>query len=213
MEFRLYNTTIYETQHTLQPQALYIPQLLSDILYFKLLSARGIARTVVEHTYPFRMFRIALIASFFFNLCFAFAQNNKDEVYSGADEFPTFENGMQGFYWFVSDNLNYPDDALSDNIEGSVLVQFIVNKDGEVTDEKVVRSLYESIDAEALRVMKLCPNWNPAILRGKPCNMRMEVPIFFKVLTEEEKLKNKKIREKLEKKLKKKQLKQRNKSS
>ncbi len=132
----------------------------------------------------------------------SFGQKNEDQVYSMAEELPTFKYGMTGFYWFVSDNLNYPVNSLKNKIEGKVMVQFIVNKDGEVTDEKVVQGLNEELDEEALRVMQLCPNWTPGRLTkgGEPCNVRMVVPITFKVLTDEQKANNKKMREKLEKK-------------
>jgi len=153
------------------------------------------------------MIRIIILAFFLLNFCLAFSQNNNDEVYTITDQPPTFENGIQGFYWFVSDSLKYPEDALTNKIEGRVMVQFIVNQDGEVTDEKVVQGLSESTDAEALRVMQLCPNWNPGTKDGEPCNVRMVMPIAFKILTEEQKLNSKQVREKMERKLKKKELK------
>ncbi|MEQ9289339.1 MAG: energy transducer TonB [Cyclobacteriaceae bacterium] len=130
-------------------------------------------------------------------------QNNDDKVYSMADEHPSFKYGMAGFYYFVSDNLEYPEESFKNKIEGKVMVQFVVNKDGEVTDEKVVQGLNEELDAEALRIMKLSPNWIPDKLTGgEACNVRMILPITFKayIPTEEQKAKSMKYREKMMKK-------------
>ena len=130
-----------------------------------------------------------------------FAQNKDGKVYQRAEQSPTFKYGMPGFYWFIADNLQYPEESYKKKTEGQVLVEFVVNKGGEVTDEKVVRGINEELDAEALRLMRLCPNWIPGRLTkgGEPCDVKIIMPITFRAVpppTEESKAKSMKRREK-----------------
>lgn len=135
-------------------------------------------------------------------------QNNQDKVYTIVEEPPTFKYGMAGFYWYISDNLQYPEQSFNNKTEGRVMVQFVVNKNGEVIEEKVVQGLNAELDAEALRLMQSCPNWIPGRTTkgGETCDVRMVVPIIFKAYepTEADNAKSLKFREKAIKKWEKK---------
>lgn len=71
------------------------------------------------------------------------------------------------------------------------MIQIIINKDGEVTDEKVTQGLHQELDEEALRVMKLSPNWVPDQIteNGPTCNVKMILPIIFRIPTQKERAK------------------------
>jgi periplasmic protein TonB len=87
---------------------------------------------------------------------------------------PEPNGGMTEFMKFVSSNLKYPKDARKQKIQGKVFVEFVVSNDGTVKQEsvRVLKGLCESIDKEALRVIKLCPKWIPAAQKGQPVNAR-----------------------------------------
>jgi periplasmic protein TonB len=89
--------------------------------------------------------------------------------------------GMTAFYSFVKDNLKYPTPAKRMDIEGKVFVQFIVERDGSLTDVQAIKGIGGGCDEEAIRVVKACPNWKPAKQRGKPVRQRMILPITFKL--------------------------------
>ncbi|ANQ50514.2 energy transducer TonB [Flammeovirga sp. MY04] len=92
-----------------------------------------------------------------------------------------FKGGLGKFYKFLGKNMKYPKRALKMGVEGKVYVQFIVGKDGSLTDFKVVRGLGAGLDEEAVRVLKLSPKWIPAEQRGRIVRQRMVIPISFKI--------------------------------
>ncbi|MDW3194062.1 MAG: energy transducer TonB [Cytophagales bacterium] len=102
-----------------------------------------------------------------------------EEVLSFVEEMPSPEGGMQAFYSFLSKKMKYPKQARRMGMEGKVFVQFVVNEEGKMTDLEVVRGIGVGCDEEALRVMKLAPDWNPGKQRGRPVKVRMVVPIYF----------------------------------
>jgi len=114
------------------------------------------------------------------------------------DEKPEFPGGIQKFYEFLRDNIQYPGGEMV--ISGTVLVEFVVEKDGNLTDFTILRSSgYPILDEEALRVVKLMPNWIPAKLNGKPVSTYFQIPVKFQLNdenknnnTENEPLKGKK---------------------
>ncbi len=82
---------------------------------------------------------------------------------------------------FVRENIKYPKIAAEKGIQGNVFVGFIVEKDGSITNIKIVRGKDPSLDEEALRVTKLMPKWKPAMQRGKPVRCILTMPIIFKL--------------------------------
>lgn len=100
--------------------------------------------------------------------------------YTGnGDQLPSFEGGMKKFYEYVGRSVRYPRDALKDRIIGTVYLSFTIEKDGRVTGVKVEKSVYPSIDEEAMRVVMSSPKWIPATQRGLPVRVKYNIPITF----------------------------------
>lgn len=97
------------------------------------------------------------------------------------EELPEFPGGMVEFMKWLTKNLKYPASAKSRKIQGKVIVQFVVNKDGSITGEKIAKPMDASLDAEALRVVKMMPKWKPGQMVGKPCRTLFAIPIIFKL--------------------------------
>lgn len=97
------------------------------------------------------------------------------------EEMPLFNGGDAGteFRKYIAKNLRYPEDAAASGISGRVIVQFTVNKNGEVVDPKVVRGVSPSLDQEALRVVKSSPRWTPGKHEGKTVDVMFNFPFNF----------------------------------
>lgn len=109
-------------------------------------------------------------------------QNEDDpETLRIVQELPMFPGGMTEFVKWLTKNLKYPTAALRSKIEGKVMVSFIVNTDGTISDIKVVEKVHRLLDAEALRVAKLMPKWEPGKDHGKVCRTKVAVPIVFEI--------------------------------
>ena len=92
---------------------------------------------------------------------------------------PEFKGGLNRFYNFLGNNIEYPDDARRDYIQGTVVLQFVVEKDGTVTDVELKKSVSPSINAEALRVLRKSRKWLPGTEFGRPVRCSYTVPISF----------------------------------
>jgi protein TonB len=97
------------------------------------------------------------------------------------ERLPEFPGGMSAFVQWLTKNLKYPLTAQRAKRQGTVLVSFIVNKDGSIADRKVVKSVSPELDREALRVLRLMPKWKPGEDHGKPCRTYFCIPIVFKL--------------------------------
>ncbi len=104
-----------------------------------------------------------------------------DVIVDYTDEMPSFKGGVSEFYKFVSKNLKYPAQARRIGIEGKVFVQFVVDKNGSLSDIKVVRGIGAGCDEEVLRIVNMCPAWNPGFQGGSPVRVRMILPVTFKL--------------------------------
>lgn len=91
------------------------------------------------------------------------------------------DGGMDGFYKYISKNLVYPKEAKKKKIEGRVFVQFIVDKEGKITEVKTVKGIGGGCDEEAERLLRESKDWIPAQQRGKTVKVRMNIPIVFKL--------------------------------
>ncbi len=94
---------------------------------------------------------------------------------------PEFPGGWSTFMQWLTKNLKYPAAAQSKKVQGTVVVTFIVNKDGSVANIKVSTSVDPALDAEALRVMRMMPKWKPGMDRNKVCRTMIAVPVVFKL--------------------------------
>ncbi len=106
-------------------------------------------------------------------------RNSDEEIYVFADEFPTFPGGEKAVYDFIEKNLHYPDSACEADIEGSVVVQFVIEKDGTIGRVLVIRDIGGGCGKEAARVVKMMPKWNPAKNNGKPVRFEFSLPVKF----------------------------------
>jgi len=106
---------------------------------------------------------------------------NIDEVFTIVEDQPAFPGGMTAFYKFVSDNMKYPAQARRMGIEGRVFVQFVVDKDGSVTEVQAVKGIGAGCDEEAARVLRRSPKFKPGKQRGRAVKVRMVLPIIFKL--------------------------------
>ena len=82
---------------------------------------------------------------------------------------------------FLYKNINYPTIAQENGTQGQVVLQFVVERDGSITDIKVVKSVDPYLDKEALRVVKTMPKWKPGKQRGKPVRCRFTLPVRFRL--------------------------------
>lgn len=104
-----------------------------------------------------------------------------EEVFTIVEDQPEFPGGMPAFYKFVGDNMKYPAQARRMGIEGRVFVQFVVDKDGTVTEVKAVKGIGAGCDEEAERVLRQSPKFKPGKQRGRAVKVRMVLPIIFKL--------------------------------
>lgn len=128
----------------------------------------------------------SLIICFLLSLSnFVLSQKNETEndIVLFVDEDPAYPGGMEAFIKFLSSNIHYPERALNKGIQGKCLVGFIVDKEGNIIDVKVLQKVKKcrECDAEAVRVIKLMPQWKPGEINGKPVKCRFQVPINFKL--------------------------------
>ena len=94
---------------------------------------------------------------------------------------PTFPGGSQALLDFLRENTKYPEQAKKDSIKGRVVLSFVVETDGGITDLKVVRGVHPLLDEEALRVAKLMPKWEPGYQNGTPVRVKYNIPVTFKL--------------------------------
>lgn len=105
----------------------------------------------------------------------------KDEVFMVAEQMPEFPGGMKEMLKFLQENVKYPENAMKNNVQGRVIVQFVVEKDGTPTEFNVVRAVDPDLDAEALRVLKTMPKWKPGMQKGEVVRVKYTVPVTFRL--------------------------------
>ena len=103
-----------------------------------------------------------------------------DKVYDVVENMPQFNGGMGALMQYLSHNIRYPEES---DVQGRVIVSFVIGKDGSISNAQVVKSLHPSFDAEALRIINNMPKWIPGTQNGKPVNVKYAVPISFRKAT------------------------------
>ena len=106
-------------------------------------------------------------------------EEKPEKIFLMSEVQPVPKGGLKGFYQFLGKKIKYPSMARRAGVEGKVIVSFVVDKDGSLTDIQVLRGIGYGCDEEALRVLKMVPNWSPGRQRGEPVKVRMAVPITF----------------------------------
>lgn len=109
-----------------------------------------------------------------------------EKIYDYVDEMPVFPGGEEALLQFISSNLKYSDAAREKSIEGLSIAEFIVEKDGTISNVKILRSIGNGTDEEVLRVIGLMPTWQPGKQDDKTVRVEYKLPIRFK-LTDESK--------------------------
>lgn len=106
----------------------------------------------------------------------------QDEIPVQTTEFlPEFPGGQAALLAFLRRNVNYPIAAQESGIQGRVIIQFVVNRDGSVTDPIVLRSVHPVLDREAIRVVSSMPRWRPGMRDGRPVRASYAIPVSFKL--------------------------------
>jgi TonB family protein len=104
-----------------------------------------------------------------------------DPVFLVVEKAPTYPGGFDKMNEFIFENMKYPQKAVQDNVEGSVFVSFIVEKDGHVSNAMIIKGISKECDAEALRVVKQLGNWTPGMQSGRAVRVKFVMPVKFKL--------------------------------
>ena len=108
-------------------------------------------------------------------------ESDEEEAFMVVEDMPEFPGGTAGLLEYLRANIRYPAGCKENNIQGRVLVSFVVEKDGSISNTEVVKSVDEELDAEALRVVSKMPNWKPGTQRGEAVRVKYTVPINFRL--------------------------------
>lgn len=104
---------------------------------------------------------------------------NTNDVFTAVEVSPEYPGGEAAFGKFLRDHIRYPEIAKENNVQGKVFLQFVVERDGSLTDMQIVRSPGSGLGEEAARVLKISPHWKPGIQNGKPVRVQFTVPVSF----------------------------------
>lgn len=107
-------------------------------------------------------------------------QSNSQQVYDFAEKQPSFPGGLEAMNNWLSQNVHYPSKAKAEGVQGRVLVSFIVETDGSLSNIQVVRSVDPTLDIEAVRTIKAMPKWSPGLMNGQAVRVKFSLPIVFK---------------------------------
>jgi len=109
-------------------------------------------------------------------------EKDKEGVYTKAEKMPEYPGGEAALTKFVETNINYPQDAIDQNTEGTVNVSFVINEKGKVVDPVASgKTAGHGLDEEAVKMVKQMPAWKPGMVKGKPVKTRLSLPVTFKL--------------------------------
>lgn len=108
-------------------------------------------------------------------------EEKKEEIFKSVEQMPQFPGGEAALMKYISSHIQYPTMAQENNVQGKVIVQFVVGKDGKVGDVKVARSVDKDLDREAVRVCKSLPKFTPGRQNGQPVSVWYTLPVTFKL--------------------------------
>ncbi|WP_158267568.1 energy transducer TonB [Adhaeribacter arboris] len=110
-----------------------------------------------------------------------FTKSGQDTTFFPHEENPVFPGGLENMYKYLSKNIKYSKTAYKQKAQGNVILQFVVTKNGQIENIKVVKSLHPDLDKESIRVTASMPAWEPGKQEGVPVNVRYTLPIRFKL--------------------------------
>ncbi|WP_329903975.1 TonB family protein [Porphyromonas pogonae] len=108
-------------------------------------------------------------------------EENLEQIFEIVEENPEFVGGTAKMYKWMKDNLNYPEIAQENNVQGKVIVRFVVERDGSISNVEVARGVDPQLDKEAMRMVKAMPKWKPGMQQGKAVRARFTLPVVFKL--------------------------------
>ncbi len=130
-----------------------------------------------------------VMAVMVFGVTVSYAQTENDssvkyiddsyQVFQVVEHSAVFSGGFAEMNKFLADNIKYPEQAVKDSVQGKVMLSFVVETDGSISDVKILRGLSEECDAEAVRVIKSMPKWEPAKNKGKKVRQEFVLPVTF----------------------------------
>ena len=112
---------------------------------------------------------------------FVSQKEQKPEVFMVVENMPEYPGGNEAMIAFFAKNMKYPADVQKNKVQGRVLVTFVVERDGTITDVQVAKPTFPSLDDEAMRLVKKMPKWKPGTQRGVPVRVKFTLPVVFKL--------------------------------
>ena len=109
------------------------------------------------------------------------SQSNQN-VYDQVEQMPEFPGGMPAMIEFLQTNMKYPEDAIKQKVGGRVMVMFVVETDGSLSNVRVAKKVFPSLDAEAVRVVKNMPKWKPGKEKGRLVRVNYTMPVVFSIM-------------------------------
>ena len=106
---------------------------------------------------------------------------NDSTIYNVVENMPNFPGGQSALLAYLGKEIEYPTIAQEKGVQGRVIVEFVVGKDGSISEAKIVRSVDPYLDKEALRVINKMPKWEPGTNKGKPVNVKFTLPVMFRL--------------------------------
>ena len=109
------------------------------------------------------------------------SQDDPEKVHEAVDESPSFPGGLSALMKYLASNIQYPQEAVKSKIQGKVILQFVVERDGSIGDLGVRQGVDPRLDAEAMRVVRSMPTWTPGKKNGKVVRCRFMLPVVFRL--------------------------------
>lgn len=111
----------------------------------------------------------------------SYKEGGRDKVYDTVEQMPSFPGGTEALFSWINNNLKYPAEAEENGVQGRVVCAFVVERDGSIRNIQVVKSIYPSLDAEAIRLLNKMPRWSPGKQSGIPVRTKFTLPFTFKL--------------------------------
>ncbi|MFA6863727.1 MAG: energy transducer TonB, partial [Dysgonamonadaceae bacterium] len=106
---------------------------------------------------------------------------SSDDLFVVVEKQPEFPGGMQALMEFIGDSIRYPKESIENGIQGRVITNFIIHKDGSISDINITEGIDPLLDAEAIRMISTMPKWKPGMQRGKAVNVRYTLPVVYRL--------------------------------
>ena len=107
--------------------------------------------------------------------------NAKNQVFTVVEQMPMFPGGNAGLMKYLASNVQYPEVAAKNGVQGRVVVGFVIECDGSITNVEILRGVDPSLDREAMRVVKAMPKWVPGKKNGAVVRVKYQVPVSFRL--------------------------------